>query len=293
MKTRRNRVELTALLGLMAALGASPAFAGPMEVTILDHNPLPWGWTGTNTIGLPTDGNFGAAKEDNEVEPDPAKWPLTPGNTERDQKWDLEAFVVKGNSLFLIGGYDFVNGLDGGRPGDLFIKNGGSQPGGIPLTNPPGGEVLNAIYGYSYAIDLSLGGAWAHSGFGTTANVYALSGTSRLTSVANDSFGANPYVYAGGGTAAGTVGLTYTTGLTAAGVDGLTGLALNLQGGNHNVLELNLGSLMGSGTWLSYTMSCGNDSIKGHIPDSGTSALLLGLGLGTLSLLGLRRRQIR
>lgn len=283
MKTRRNCAKLAAL-GLVAVMGASPAFAAPMEVTILDNNPTPWGWTGTNTIGAPTDGNFGIAKEDNETEP----------TTVRAQEWDLEAFVVKGSLLYLVGGYDFLNGLEGGRPGDLFIKSGGSKPSGNPLTTPLPVEVQNSVYGYKYAIDLSLGGLWNHGGFGGSANVYQLSNTSWLTTVANDSLGANPYVYARGGTLLGSIGVDYDVGLNAGQVDAITGLSLNLQGGSHNIVTLDLSTLsLGSSVWLSYTMSCGNDSIKGHIPDSGTSALLVGLGLGTLCLLGLRRRQIR
>lgn len=69
----------------------------------------------------------------------------------------------------------------------------------------------------------------------------------------------------------------------------------------HNVLTLDLGWLVstltpGTQVYFSYTMECGNDSLKGvytvpRVPDAGSSMALLGIGASALGLI--RRRQVR
>lgn len=122
---------------------------------------------------------------------------------------------------------------------------------------------------------------------------------------------------------------TYITGQTAAQVNTITGVggttnylsgggangnALNTATFNpnstnaanlHNILTVDLSFLATVGVpnntqvYFSYVMECGNDSLKGQYgggfdrsPDAGASVLLIGLGLGALTLFGVSRRKM-
>ena len=278
-KMKNKLASLLISLGLV--LGASQAFAG--EITIADYNP------GAGFGGGP----FGPAGEDNETEP----------GTIASQAWDMEAFVISGTTLYIVGGYNMQAGQAGYGgsvvpgmlvPGDLFIKVGGSQPGYNPLSGS--GTVDNSAYLYSYAVDLTqpVGATFA------SAHVFSLNSASLMDTVVYDQFGANPWRYNSGGTSAAWTGITYSSGLNDAATQSLTGLSL--VGGNHNVLAVDLsfiGSVAaGTDVWFSYTMECGNDSLKGQYsggfyqtPDSASSVLLIGLGLAALGFFGLKSRR--
>jgi hypothetical protein len=289
-------------ISLLAAgsllVSASSAFAAPVNITIADFNQ-----SAPNYFG---GGPFGLGGEDNETEP----------GTINSQAWDMEAFVVVGKTLYIVGGYNMQAGAAGGGgsvvsgmlvPGDLFIKVGGSQPGANPIVNTPG-TVSNSNYGYTYAIDLTL----PIGATGAAANLYSLSNTSLLNSVVYDQFGANPWKYSSGGTFMNNnVGISYMTGLAdnnafLTGTLGLTGTPADgvngqLRGGNHNVLAIDLSFLSvaaGTDVWFSYTMECGNDSLKGQfgggfdkVPDGATSVVLIALGLISMAVFGSKRRK--
>lgn len=281
---------LTAVLGL--TLGIGQAYA--TNITIQD-------FAGGGGFG---GGPFlsGSGLEDNETEP----------GTIQSQVWDMEAFVIDTSSfnaahksLFVVGGYDLINGEYSGAQnrnltsGDVFIKVGGSQPGFAPTTSTPS-AVPNSYYDYTYAVDLSAIGLAVGTG-STTA--YSLSSTSTLNTVIYDQFGANPWTYRSGATSSVAANIKYTAGL-ANGHAALAALGLGgLVGGSHNILEIELAFLTdtvpdGTDVWFSYTMECGNDSLKGNysggfdrVPDGGITALLIGLGLLSMSAVGLRRRK--
>lgn len=223
------------------------------------------------------------------------------------QAWDLEAFYLDGKKLSLIGGYDFLNGQKDGRPGDLFIKVGYGQPNFTPLTNPTNGLLANLDYGYTYAIDLSLsnyasGSTYnAVSSFGATAVRYDLNDSSMLQTVVNDGFGSNPWKY--DGTSQNSTSIWYSSGLNTAGVNMLLGSSMNLGGTYHNVLTVDLSFISNvpdnMPIWFSYTMECGNDSMKGKVlggfttvPDSSSSILLIGLGFAVLGVFHNRRSKV-
>lgn len=274
------------LISLGLVLGASQALA--VDITIPDYNP------GSGFGGGP----FGSAGEDNETEP----------GTVASQAWDMEAFVVSGSTLYIVGGYNMKTGAAGSggsvvpgmlTPGDLFIKVGGSQPGYSPTANTPA-TVLNGItganYNYTYAVDLTQ----PVGATNPTAQVIGLNGTSVLNTVVYDQFGANPWKYNSGGQFLKNTGITYTSGLSNAATLAMTGVSL--QGGNHNVLSVDLTFLgniaAGTDVWFSYTMECGNDSLKGQYsggfyrtPDSASSMLLIGLGLAAMGFFGLKSRR--
>ena len=283
--------KLFSILSLTGLLAAPQAFAG--EITITDSgDPASWGFGG---------GPFGIAGEDNETEK----------GTVRSQAWDMEAFVLSGGSnLQMVGGYDLVNGEAGAggvlpgwlTPGDLFIKIGGSAPSNLPDNR--GVANVNNDYGYDYVIDLT-NNALSRNGISasqTSATVFALDSSSILETVVYDDFGANPWRYLSGATTSFSTGISYTSGLNAAQTATATGL--NLLGGSHNILNIDLGFLAShpgitdtTNVWLSYTMECGNDSLKGltqgspdiSVPDNAYSLLLAGLGLGLMVAFSRRR----
>jgi len=296
MKTLARNLFTTAAVSLL--LGAAQVSAAPVEITRPDYNSTLWGFTGAGSLtagGYSNRGNYGTSHEDNETE----------GGTIAGQQWDMEAFVLNGNQLSIVAGFDLLNGVQAHNisAGDLFIKVGGTQPGFNP-TNQGAGNVSNSIYGYNYAIDLSKATRFGNASFGSTAQVYSLNNSTTLNTVIYDQFGSNPWKYdnnlnAGTGTA---TGISYVTGQynNSAALQAL-GLGWR-QGGYHNILTIELSVLVGNVTpttpvYFSYTMECGNDSLKGRytggfyrVPDDVSSILLIGLGLTAIVAVGLKRR---
>jgi len=240
-------------------------------------------------------GPFGTAQEDNETEP----------GTVGTQMWDLEAFSIVDHTLYMVGGWNFrtgdtgYSGATGYRPGDLFIKVGVSAPSGDP-TGTTTGTIANS-YAYNYAVILN-------NGLGSSAIVRTLTSASLLNTVAYDQFRSNPWDYASGSTSSGSTAITYTTGLTDGNALWATLGLPNLHGdvngvGSHNVVSVDLSFLLGtvgSGTpvWFSYTMECGNDSLKGQYsggfraPDGGATLMLLGMGLSALGVVSRKVRKV-
>jgi hypothetical protein len=80
---------------------------------------------------------------------------------------------------------------------------------------------------------------------------------------------------------------------------GLLGAAVG-SGRVHNIMEIDLSFLAGvqDDVYFSYTMECGNDSLKGlysggfdSVPDGATSILLIALGLVSMAVFGSKRRK--
>src|SRR5450432_183619 len=95
---------------LSLAVSANIALANPFgtSITISDKN---------NDGSDPTvASNWYSDREDNETETNPP--------TINGQGWDLEGMYLKGNTLTLVGGFDFKNGMTYGssvfRGGDVF-----------------------------------------------------------------------------------------------------------------------------------------------------------------------------
>jgi len=318
MKKLKNITALAAG-GFLLATVASQANATILDITRPDLN------TG-DAFGLPGRIAPSGAHEDNETEP----------GTVHAQVWDLEAFLLNDvtKKLYIVSGYNLEDGIayTGGSapgdnpdnqitPGDLFIKVGGSQPGFNPIA-PNSGNVFNSVYGNTYAVDLSLqnpAGPYVDLSFGPKASVYSLTGSTVLNSAIWDQFGSNPWkysndgsasLYAGAGTGASISRTVYTSDAALATALGLLGLAdagplgsnKIIGSGYHDVLEIDLSWLTatpGQTIYFSYTMECGNDSLKGQIsggfdqvPDGGTSALLIGLGLMTVFLAERKSRRV-
>lgn len=323
-------------LAAVAGILAGAAQTNAIDITQLDYTgpqtPAPlngitgvwgpsWGWNG---------GPRGTGLEDNEVE---ARYkgtissPLPIKGATKGQEWDLEAMTVgqSNKQLYLVGGYDFAAGLVDGRPGDLFIKINGTATF-QPLTPSLPGGYLNGTGsagtpGFDYAVHLS---ASAVTPGALSLTVTHLLPTTKLLSVQNPDLGANPWTVNNSSPvgASFTTAGHYYTGLTPAGVvtktgeAGLSGLLGDTDGSNlggyeigiptsnlHNVLDIDmtwLAALLSPGDVVSfsYTMQCGNDSLKGLygggfkiVPDSGASLMLFGCGLSALGLFGRRLRK--
>ncbi len=244
------------------------------NITIWDESGSGTGWHG--------------AGEDQEVEP----------NCLTGQQWDLEAFILNGTSLSIVGGYDFVNAVSGynsvTRAGDLFIDTDGDAQFGTGahrgVTYNPY-QVVSDLFGYDLAMDLN----FANMTF-TAYDLNAGLAQVQVTTVGeqiNDA--SNPWRYRSGGTAVATGTIQYQTGLTDAQA---AALGANVVGGYHNVATVDLAWLApyldpGSDwAFLShFTLECGNDNLigVGNIPPVPEPATLGLLGLGCLGLL-MRRR---
>ncbi|MEW6157025.1 MAG: hypothetical protein AB1813_06305 [Verrucomicrobiota bacterium] len=245
----------------LSAVLACQLPARALDITVYDGNSTSPGWYG--------------GQEDNETEP----------NTIIGQTWDMEAFVVQGTYLYMIGGFDFVNGNSGFKSGDIFIDTNNSFSSG-PLS--PGQFEPNSSYGYEIVLDLDF------SALTYVARV--LSGASVLETVTFDQLLSNPWRYSSGdlGTLASGL-LTYQTGLTDAQIATLYGIALS--GGSHNVVGIDMSWYSNPNLATHFTMQCGNDNLVGKIgggitvPDGGMTVMLLGMGLAGLAVAARRMKR--
>ena len=193
----------------LCALSAFALFAGPSfaalygtDITISDNNYSGSDWYSN--------------REDQETEVNPT--------TVTSQQWDLEAMMMQGSKLSLVGGYDFKNGVTWGdghnyASGDIFIDVTGDAVYGTPANSGSGATGYGAgphtattanVFGYDYVMDLDYSTM--------TYNVIKLTSSSLVSRVV-DVESSNPWRYVSGGTAvAGYQGVsfTYISGLTNA-----------------------------------------------------------------------------
>lgn len=263
---------LTQTFLILASTAAALATPYGTNITISDKNYAGTGWYSN--------------REDQETETNP--------NTITSQAWDLEGMFLDSQTLTLVGGYDFKNGVLANnklyRSGDIFVDINGDAKYGQAANGLSGtkGTVANS-FGWDYVLDLNF--------VTMTYNVIALTAQS-MVNRGTDVASSNPWTYQSGGSAVNgyqNMALTYTPNLTNA-FTGFQGDSTNTTGWStgtndlHYALSVNLAFLAGQDAIFHYTMECGNDNLMGqaHVPDTGSTTVLIGLGL--LALGGVRRK---
>ena len=254
--------------------------AGPVlgtNITISDNN--------NNGSNPATASNWYSNREDNETENSP--------NTITTQQWDLEGMYRNGDSLSLVGGYDFKNGVyyqprdHTYKSGDIFIDTNGNAVYGAGNTTSTGGTTTN-LYGYDYVLDLT----YNSDGTGSYDILKLIQGSTYLVRP-TDVGTSSPWRYDRGGQSVGSGTFSYGT-LTSAEATSYGLLGGDSNHGNNNthyyITGFDLGFLPdGTDATFHYTMECGNDDLMGrtHVPDLASTAMLLFGAM--LSLLGVRR----
>jgi len=254
--------KAVAIGGLLAALaGTQPVLA--IDITLQND-------------GLTSGTGWYGPHENNETEP----------GTQQGQRWDLENIFLNGNMLTIRGGFDYANGVTVDsrtiRRGDILIDINGDAV--HPWTSSAGAKNLNSTFNYDYAI---------HFNLTDTSNlkyqIVRLNDGSTFD-VVTDIPGSNPWRMSDnslndGGSSMGTAGLTSYTDGEGKHWDLTVDLGLN----GYTSLLSDMASSQ-SGTFVHYSMECGNDVIIGRVPDGGTTLILLGLSFGLVAVAGRRMK---
>lgn len=296
MKTKRLVSFALAVGGLLLANQAGAT--AYKYITIPDNWPAPVG--GKDTVGGVAGETWGVAGhnlgpvgEDNEVEP--------PANI--GQEWDLEAMVLGGGKLWIIGGYNFFSPPETFARGDIFLatsttfnKYGVNTPA-VPVGSLPGPRgdekiVSNSLFGYEYAIRIDSQ---------TTASWASLSTATDLSTFYKVTNPADPWKVNSGATftSLGAGSAEFGSGDSAAvkakfGVDVYGGPKVN--GGvfsdQHYWIGVDMSWYGNQAFFAHFTYECGNDTIVGLVPDGGLTVTLLGLGLAGLGLAARKMRKV-
>lgn len=216
-----------------------------------------------------TSNSWYGIQEDNEVEP----------GCVIDQRWDLEAFLLKGSQLTMVGGFDFKNGYGGYPSGDIFLDIDGDAVFGDVHRSSNKIETVPNTFGYDYVLDLNF------SNF--SYSVYSINSSATVnTTYFGINQGSNPWEYVAGGNLIGTGIITYHSGLTNGdvGFSGYNGI------NTHYAATVDISFLGANPSFIShFTMECGNDNLMGVVPEPGT-LLLFGFGVFGVGIIHLIRK---
>jgi len=221
----------------------------------------------------------GTGREDNETEP----------GMVNNQLWDLEGFFQNGNTLSMVGGYNFATGKGGYNSGDIFIDTNASYGKDDTFTsNTSGNQEIQNNFGYEYVLDLNF--------TDNTYNVYALNGYSYTVTAwfpanENDTPGSNPWRYSKEGSL-----ISQNNSFSFTNQADITDTTLSVNDTHYAVTGLDLSFMPAGIDFVAhFTMGCGNDNLMGSgttapVPEPATMMLF---GTGITGLAALQRRKFR
>ena len=246
--------KLVAMLVLAAGLSA---FATPVNITVVGATQVSSIWYGIPVTDQVPPG-------DNEV---------MPGNTPANA-WDMEAVLLDGNNLSLVGSYDWANGVpsENVSTGDLFVAVNGSST-------------------YNYALRFNFTSSTYDVYHLSSTSTYVVPGTPGYFDLTSCPFEVN----ASTAKDIGSYGFQYQTGLSDNAALGYTSWTAGpVYDGfgptTHNEITVDLANFLtlttGEEIATHITMSCGNDELNGHgrVPEPGSLSMIL---VGLMSIVGL------